>query len=115
MILVAAAFKNLKVEDIDADTLAIRIAGWKTLVLDLRHESAFRAGRIPEAILIPRNELATALQGLPFETSLSLICDTWEQSRSVAGLLWDMGYRNIAVLRGGFATYIERGLPVSTL
>ena len=106
---------KLSIEDIDADTLAVRIAGWQTLVLDLREENAFRAARIPDAILIPRNELATALQGLPVGTSLSLICETWEQSRSAAELLWDMGYHRIAVLRGGFATYLERGLPLSTL
>jgi rhodanese-related sulfurtransferase len=109
------AVANGMIEDIDADTLAIRIAAWKTVVLDLREENAFRAARVPEALLIPINELATALHGLPFETSLSIVGETCEQCRLAADSLWNLGYRHIAVLKGGFANYVQRGLPVSTL
>src|SRR5437868_3212232 len=103
------------IEDIDPDTLAVRVAAWKTVVMDLRDENAFRAGRIPDAILIPADELATALRGLPLGTSLSIIGETCEQSRTAADFLWDLGYRHIAILTGGFASYVQRGLPVSTL
>lgn len=101
------------IEHIDADTLAIRIAAWKTVVVDVRDAISFHAARIPEAILIPLEELTSALRGLPLETSLSLVCESGEQSNRAATLLWDTGYRNIAVLQGGFASYVERGLPVA--
>lgn len=113
-ILIAVAGAR-SVEDIDPDTLAVRVAAWKTLVVDVRDANAFRAARIPEAILIPFEELATALRGLPIETSLSIVCETGEQSRIAGNLLWDLGYRNVAVLKGGFVSYLQRGLPVCTL
>ncbi len=102
------------IEHIDADTLAIRIAAWKTVVVDVRDAHAFQAARIPEAILVPLEELVTALRGLPLETCLSLVCETGKQSDAAAVMLSDCGYRNIAVLTGGFANYVQRGLPVAT-
>lgn len=101
------------IEQIDADTLAVRIAAWKTVVIDVRDALAFHTARIPEAIFMPLNELASALQGLPMETSLSIVCETGENAKIAAKLLWDEGYRNLAVLKGGFASYLEQGLPVS--
>lgn len=102
------------IEHIDADTLAVRVAAWKTIVIDVREAGAFQAGRIPEAILVPFDELEAALRGLPIETSLSLVCETGEQASAAALKLWDSGYHNIAVLKGGFASYVDRGLPVTT-
>lgn len=102
------------IEHIDADTLAIRIAGWKTVVLDVRAANAVETGGIPEAIRIPVDELATGVRGLPLETCLSIVCDIEEQASVAALKLWDCGYRKIAVLKGGFASYIERRLPLST-
>jgi rhodanese-related sulfurtransferase len=102
------------IEHIDADTLAVRMAAWKTVVVDVRGANALQAGRIPEAILIPENELSTCLRGLPLETSLTLVCETGAQATLAAGALWDYGFRKIAVLKGGFAGYSERGCPVRT-
>ncbi len=93
------------IEHIDADTLAVRIAAWKTLVIDVRGAHALQAGRIPEAILIPQNELSTSLRGLPLETSLTLLCETAEQSALAALALWNYGFHKIAVLKGGFAAW----------
>ena len=41
------------IEHITADTLAVRLAAWKTVVADLRDAAAFRRAHIPEAIRIP--------------------------------------------------------------
>ncbi|MBV9405743.1 MAG: rhodanese-like domain-containing protein [Acidobacteriaceae bacterium] len=101
------------IEHIDADTLAVRIAAWKTLVLDVRDANASQSGRIPEALRIPISELARGVRGLPLETCLTVVCDTGEQASAAAVTLWDCGYRNIAVLKGGFSSYLERGLPVA--
>jgi rhodanese-related sulfurtransferase len=103
------------IEQVNADTLAIRIAAWKTLVVDLREVSAFRCIRIPEAIQISLPDLRASVQGLPLETSVSLVCETGEKCPAAASILWNLGYRKIAVLTGGFATYVNRGLPVTTI
>jgi len=101
------------IEDIDPDTLAVRIAAWTTVVLDIREEARFRDGGIPDALCIPFGELPIGLRGLPVETPLAIVCQTGEESRAVAPLLWNLGYRKIAILKGGFASYVERGLPLT--
>jgi rhodanese-related sulfurtransferase len=100
------------IEDIDPDILAVRMAAWKTVVLDVRDATSVPITRIPDAISIPLRDLRISLDGLPLETRLSLVCDTGEQSRVAAAILMELGYRNISVLRGGLTSYVERGLPV---
>lgn len=101
------------IEEIDADTLAIRLAAWKTVALDVRDRNTISAGRIPEAILIPLSQLTTSINGLPLETSLSLICETGAESSLAASILWSLGYRKLAILKGGFESYVRQGLPVT--
>lgn len=100
------------IEQITADTLAIRLAAWKTVVADIRDAAAFRRAHIPEAIRLPLNNLAGALAGLPFETFLSLVCDSGVVCSFAASVLWNAGYRKLAIVKGGFAGYLEQGLPL---
>ncbi|MBV9759536.1 MAG: rhodanese-like domain-containing protein [Acidobacteriaceae bacterium] len=101
-----------KIEYISAETLGVRLAAWKTVVADIRDPAAFRKAHIPDAISIPLNNLAAALDGLPRQTSLSLVCDEGKSCTFAASLLWSAGYRQLAVVRGGFAAYLEHGFPL---
>ena len=101
------------IEYIAADTLAVRLAAWKTVVADLRDAAAFRRAHIAEAIRVPINNLTGALAGLPRETSLSLICETGTLCSFAASLLWKAGYQELAIVKGGFAAYVEYGLPLA--
>jgi hydroxyacylglutathione hydrolase len=100
------------IEQITADTLAVRLAAWKTVVVDIRDAAAFRRAHIPDAIRLPLNNLTGALAGLPFETSLSLVCDIGAACSFAASLLWNAGYQELAIVKGGFAAYVEQGLPL---
>lgn len=102
------------IECISAGTLAVRLAAWKTVVADIREPVAFRKAHIPEAILIPLKNLAAALEGLPRQTSLSLVCDEGKVCTFAASLLWSAGYRQLAIVRGGFAAYVEHGFPLAS-
>ena len=102
-----------RIEQITPDTLAVRLAAWKTIVADIRDAAAFRHAHIPDAIRIPLNDLSGALAGLPFETSLSLICEIGAVCSFAASLLWKAGYRKLAIVKGGFAAYVEHGLPLT--
>jgi rhodanese-related sulfurtransferase len=101
------------IEQITADTLAVRLAAWKTVVADFRDPAAFRAAHVPDAILMPLEDLTKAVAGLPKRTSLSLICETGKLCSFAASLLWNAGYRKLAIVKGGFAAYVEHGgLPM---
>lgn len=100
------------IEQITADTLAVRLAAWKTIVADIRDPAAFRRAHIPDAIRIPLNDLTGALAGLPLQTSLSVVCEVGALCSFAASLLWNAGYRQLAIVKGGFAAYVEHGLPL---
>ncbi|HEX4807746.1 MAG TPA: rhodanese-like domain-containing protein [Bryobacteraceae bacterium] len=103
-----------QIEEIHADTLAVRIAAWKTLVLDVRANEDDHTARIPDSIHIPLEELPASIIGLPSETNITVICSTGNQCSFAASLLWRLGYRNLSILTGGIASYIRRGLRVVT-
>ncbi|HEX3683741.1 MAG TPA: rhodanese-like domain-containing protein [Bryobacteraceae bacterium] len=101
------------IEHITADTLAVRLAAWKTVVADIRDAAAFRRAHIPDAVRIPLSDLTGALAGLPFETSLSLVCEIGTLCSFAGSLLWNAGYQQLAIVKGGFAAYVEHGLPLA--
>lgn len=101
-----------QIEEIHADTLAVRIAAWKTLVLDVRANDDDNAARIPDSIHIPLDELPASVVGLPSGTNITVVCTAGNHSPFAASLLWRLGYRNISILTGGIASYIRRGLRV---
>jgi hydroxyacylglutathione hydrolase len=103
-----------KIEEISADNLAVRLAAWKTLVLDVRGHDQDQMARIPESIGIPLEELHSSIIGLPLETNLTLVCGTGQHSSLAASLLWRLGYRNLSTLTGGIASYVRCGLRVVT-
>jgi rhodanese-related sulfurtransferase len=100
------------IEELEPEALAVRIAAWKTIVLDLRDSEAFRRAHIPEALNLSLKNFKSSVVGLPHESTLTVVCETGEPSSFVASLLWKMNYRNLAILRGGFRRYREAGLRV---
>ncbi len=101
------------IEALAADRLAVRVSGWKTLVVDTRGQAAFASARIPESLCIPLDNLASELAGLPFETALCAVCETGSRASFAASLIWNLGFRNVAFLRDGFAAYREHRLPLT--
>jgi rhodanese-related sulfurtransferase len=101
------------IELLEADTLAVRVWAWKTVVVDTRGRAAFAQARIPESLCIPLDSLTGAFAGLPPETALCAVCDTGTRASFAASLIWRLGFRNVSFLRGGFAVYRERRLPLA--
>lgn len=101
------------IEELVPEALAVRIAAWKTIVVDFRDSEAFRCAHIPEALNFSLKDFKSSVAGLPHESDLTAVCETGEQSSFAASLLWNMNYRNVAILRGGFRRYLEAGLRVA--
>ena len=100
-------------ELLEADTLAVRISAWKTLVVDTRSPAAFERIRIREALHIPPDNLAGSLAGLPAETALCVVCEAGNRACFSASVVWNLGFRNVSFLKGGFAAYLENRLPLA--
>jgi rhodanese-related sulfurtransferase len=101
------------IELLAADTLAVRVSAWKTLVVDTRSGAAFARASIPESLCIPLDNLTGALAGLPTETALCVVCETGSRASFAASVIWNLGFRNVSCLRGGFAAYREHRLPLA--
>jgi hydroxyacylglutathione hydrolase len=100
-------------EPLEADTLAVRVLAWKTIVVDTRSAAAFESARIREALRIPLDHFTGSLQGLPAATALCVVCETGNRASFAGSMVWNLGFRNVSFLRGGFAAYLESRLPLA--
>ncbi|HEY6989477.1 MAG TPA: rhodanese-like domain-containing protein [Bryobacteraceae bacterium] len=100
-------------EVVAADTLAVRVSAWKTVVIDTRARAAFERARIREALHIPADTLTGSLTGLPAQTALCVVCEMGKRASFAASVMWNLGYRNVSILRGGFAAYLDSHLPLA--
>ncbi len=73
------------------------------LLLDVREPQETNLGRIPGAIVIPRGTMETRVEAvIPREASVVIYCASDNRSSLAADTLRQMGYENVAWLRGGF-------------
>jgi sulfur dioxygenase len=81
-------------------------------VLDVRSEDEFDhdLGHIPNAQLIPLNELQDRLQEIPTDRPLITVCHSGSRSSQATVLLQKHGIQRVANIRGGMLAWREAGL-----
>ncbi|MGB9357631.1 MAG: ThiF family adenylyltransferase [Acidimicrobiia bacterium] len=81
-------------------------------IVDLR-EGDDLIDRIPGAVQRSRTDLAAIGQLVPDpESPILVYCGVGEQSRSVVGVLSDLGFSNVVSLAGGIRRWRSEGLPL---
>ncbi|MGW4201496.1 rhodanese-like domain-containing protein [Streptomyces sp. NPDC004726] len=94
-----------------AELAALLTAGAPPAVLDVRERGEYVRGHIPGATTLARGLLEICvghvLPGLA--TPVILYCDDGERSRMAAETMARLGYRDVAVLQGGFAEWRTAG------
>ncbi len=105
-----------RLEMVDADGLAERIAGGEELlVLDVRDGDEFAAGHIPGSIHIPYGALADRSAELPRGRAIATVCSGGKRSGLAASILQRQGFdRIVHVNNGGVGSWRRRGNPVET-
>ena len=81
-------------------------------VIDVRFESEWRAGHIPGAIHIEAGRLPAEELSVPKDQLTVVHCGHADRSTVGLSLLERRGYRNLALLEGGFVAWNEAGYPV---
>lgn len=79
----------------------------EVIVLDVREQSEFDAGHIPEAVLLPVGTIteATAAAVIPKKDSVVLVyCRSGNRSKTASQALVDLGYTNVFEF-GGINTW----------
>ena len=83
----------------------------KDVLLDVRDESEFLAGHVPDAWFCPVAALESIRWDLPMLRRIVCISRTGERSRDATDLLRQWGF-NAANLAGGMLAWREDGRPV---
>lgn len=98
------------IPQVDAATAAARIEAG-AVVLDVREDDEWEAGRIPGALHIPMGELAARQGELPAGRPIVAVCRSGSRSAAVTEALVRAGYE-AENLAGGLEAWHAAGLPL---
>ena len=84
-------------------------------LVDVREESEYRAGHIPEAIWIGKGIIERDIENrIPEkDTEIWLYCGGGFRSVIAADSLQKMGYTNVVSIDGGFRAWLESESPIT--
>jgi rhodanese-related sulfurtransferase len=90
-------------------------AGETFTLVDVREESEYAAGHLPEAIHIGKGVIERDIEAkVPdVATPLVLYCGGGFRSALAADAIQKMGYLNVASMDGGWTGWTKAGLPVT--
>jgi rhodanese-related sulfurtransferase len=113
--LVAEARRRIRELTI-ADVQAKLQRGDRFVLVDVREESEFAAGRLPGAIHLSKGIIERDIEKRfpDLDTELVLYCGGGYRSALAADNLQKMGYTNVWSMDGGFRGWRDAGLPVET-
>jgi rhodanese-related sulfurtransferase len=86
------------------------------IILDARLYEHYYQERIEGAIWIgEKDDLEFTLKGIEKDTPLYLYCyEGGKRGKTVASLLFEMGFKQVFFLKGGIEKWINKGLPTIT-
>jgi len=99
-----------------ADVVARQKQGDKFVLVDVREESEFHAGRIPGAVHIGKGVIERDIEEkIPdTNTAIVLYCGGGYRSALAAMNLQQMGYSDVISMDGGFRGWKEAGLEIDS-
>src|SRR5215218_8836035 len=104
-----------RIELIDPDELAERLADEELVVLDVRDDDEWTEAHIPGSIHLPYGELPERQGELPRDKAIAAICSGGKRSGLAASILQREGFeRVIHVANGGVGTWRSSGRPVES-
>jgi glyoxylase-like metal-dependent hydrolase (beta-lactamase superfamily II)/rhodanese-related sulfurtransferase len=98
------------VEELSVEAVAGRVAS--SLVLDVREPQEHARGHIPGALNIPQADLASRLSDIPRGRPIIVVCEVGQRSLRAAQFLKQVGFTDIASLKGGTSAWQKAGRPV---
>jgi len=83
------------------------------LILDVRTQKEFDAGHVPQAILIPYDELVSRVSELGNKTDRPIVvyCESGRRAGIASTTLTEAGFTRILHLEGDMKGWRESGLP----
>lgn len=98
------------VRELNIDTLERSLG--HAIVVDVREPEEYAHGHVPGAINLPQADLASRLDELPRNRPVHTICQSGFRSLRSAQFLVQMGFVDVASIRGGVAAWRASGRTV---
>lgn len=103
----------MRYRDLDPNAARGELLADKTLrVLDVRTQPEYQCHRLPDALLLPLQELAQRLHELDRDANWLVHCEHGVRSQRACEFLAQQGFSRLANLTGGLAHWVACGLPV---
>lgn len=99
------------VPSIDPGSAADRTKRENAIIIDVREQSEWDAGHIPDAIHIPLGELTERTGELPADRPIIAACRSGARSAQATTLLNERGF-DTSNLEGGTIAWQQAGLPL---
>lgn len=92
------------------EVMAMQSRGEPVTLLDVRDQQEVNLGKIPGAVHISRGTMEGKIEAvIPREANLVIYCASGNRSAFAAETLGQMGYRDVASMKGGIRGWVEAG------
>jgi hydroxyacylglutathione hydrolase len=98
-----------------SDDVRRLVSEGRAVVVDVRNQDEWDAGRIPGAIHVPLGRILHRLEEIPRDRAVIVSCETGSRSNIGASLLQAAGIRNVYDHRGGYADYMRTVEPTEAV
>jgi len=82
-------------------------------IIDVRGRAEWEAGHVPGVPNVPLGHLTERLGALPADRPVVVQCQGGARSAIAASVLQARGVKNVVNMTGGFAAWVQAGLPVT--
>jgi len=104
----SAAGGNETIDQMSVEELAKKQPSNGLVLIDVRNDSEWNEGHIPNAIHIPLGQLAQRVGEIPAGDEIVVQCQSGNRSAIAASLLQQLGRKNVANLSGGYRAWQAR-------
>lgn len=100
-------------DEITVDELAQHHAQGPIALIDVREHDEYTAARVPGARLVPLGTVPDAIETMPLDERIYVICHSGARSQRAADYLLARGLDAVSVA-GGTSAWVQRGLDYET-
>ena len=104
--------KLLQMANVDANFVQDALDNDKMPVIDIRGTVEFQAGHLPQAKHLFLGTLPNKLDKLPMNQPFIIHCQAGDRSAIGTSLLHRLGFHEVYNYAGGYADWVNKGLPV---
>jgi len=103
--------RNVRIPEIDVQQ-AYEKYQEGVFILDVRQPEEWNEGHIPNATLIPLDQLAQRVNELPRDREIVVVCRSGNRSREGTLILLENGFKQISSMAGGVTDWSAKGYPL---